>query len=156
MSLQVIPLSEIASHCLKIIITVTLKLHGLSWRNLFFQLHVACFMLWVRSCSLGGPTGALRIKLSTKSSLQSYLGCRVDCNRHALHFPAWQEETTDTPSQTQHLRLFSLLHGACCFSSRPSLLLNMGALCASHHPEPAEAPWYSGGPQQEGPCLTFQ
>lgn len=131
-------------------------MHGVSWRNLFFQLHIACFMLQVRSCSLGGPTTALRIKLITKSFLQSHLDCQVHCNPHALHSPAWQEITTDPPSQTQCLRLNSLLHSACYSSSRLSSLLTVSSLCASSHPKPADALWCCGGPQQERLWFTFQ
>lgn len=112
-------------------------------------------MLQVRSCSLGGPTTALRIKLSTRSFLQSHLDCQVHCNLHVLHSPAWQEITTDTPSQTQYLRLQQLLRRACNSSSRPSLLLT-SSLCASSHPKPADALQCCGEPQRGGSCLSFQ
>lgn len=130
------------------------ELDGLSWRNLFL-LHIACFMLQVMSCSLGGPTTMLRIKLGTKSFLQAHLDYGAHCNLHALHSPAWQEIITDTPSQTQYLRFNSLLHISCYSSSSPSLLLTTSSLCASPHPKPADALWCCEGPARRTlPCLS--
>lgn len=102
-------------------------------------------MLHVVSCSLGGPTTALRIKLSTKNFLQARLDYGVLCNLHARHSPAWQEVTTDTPSQTQYLRLTSFLHSFCYSSSCSCLLLTTSSLCASPHPKPADALCCCGG-----------